>query len=99
LVALPVVLTWLNDSGAFFFGKKFGKKKLMPSVSPGKTWAGAWGALGTTIVCTYLLSQFVLRRMPGSALTITGVVIFGAVISVAAQVGDLVRVCSSARLA
>ena len=44
LVALPVVLTWLNDSGAYFFGKKFGVRKLMPSVSPGKTWAGAWGA-------------------------------------------------------
>ncbi len=91
LVALPVVLTWLNDSGAFFFGKKFGKKKLMPSVSPGKTWAGAWGALGTTIVSTYLISQFVLKPYAGLALTIVGAVIFGAVISVAAQVGDLVE--------
>lgn len=91
LVALPVVLTWLNDSGAFFFGKKFGKKKLMPSVSPGKTWAGAWGALGTTIVSTYLISQFVLKPYAGLALTLLGVVIFGAVMSVAAQVGDLVE--------
>ncbi len=91
LVALPVVLTWLNDSGAFFFGKKFGEKKLMPSVSPGKTWAGAWGALGTTIVSTYLISQFVLKPYAGLALTIVGAVIFGAVISVAAQVGDLVE--------
>lgn len=91
LVALPVVLTWLNDSGAFFFGKKFGKKKLMPSVSPGKTWAGAWGALGTTIVFTYVLSQFVLKPYAGLGLTIVGVVIFGAVMSVAAQVGDLVE--------
>lgn len=91
LVALPVLLTWLNDSGAFFFGKKFGKKKLMPSVSPGKTWAGAWGALGTTIVCTYLISAFVLKPFAGLALTIVGVVIFGAVMSVAAQVGDLVE--------
>jgi phosphatidate cytidylyltransferase len=91
LVALPVVLTWLNDSGAFFFGKKFGKKKLMPTVSPGKTWAGAWGALGTTIVSTYLLSAFVLKPFAGLALTIVGVVVFGAVMSVAAQVGDLVE--------
>jgi phosphatidate cytidylyltransferase len=91
LVALPVVLTWLNDSGAFFFGKKFGKKKLMPSVSPGKTWAGAWGAMGTTIVCTYVLSAFVLKPFAGLALTIPGVLVFGAVMSVAAQVGDLVE--------
>ena len=91
LVALPVVLTWLNDSGAFFFGKRFGKTKLMPSVSPGKTWAGAWGALGTTIVATYLLSRFVLKPYAGLALTLWGAVVFGAVISVAAQVGDLVE--------
>ncbi len=91
LVALPVVLTWLNDSGAYFFGKKFGVRKLMPSVSPGKTWAGAWGALGTTIVFTYLLSAFVLKPVAGLALTIPGAVVFGAVMSVAAQVGDLVE--------
>jgi phosphatidate cytidylyltransferase len=91
LVALPVVLTWLNDSGAYFFGKKFGVRKLMPSVSPGKTWAGAWGALGTTIVFTYLLSAFVLQPIAGLALTIPGAVVFGAVMSVAAQVGDLVE--------
>jgi phosphatidate cytidylyltransferase len=91
LVALPVLLTWLNDSGAFFFGKKFGKKKLMPTVSPGKTWAGAWGALGTTIVFTYVISQFILKPYAGLGLTIVGVVIFGAVMSVAAQVGDLVE--------
>ena len=91
LVALPVVLTWLNDSGAYFFGKKFGVRKLMPSVSPGKTWAGAWGALGTTIVFTYLLSAFVLQPVAGLALTIPGAVVFGAVMSVAAQVGDLVE--------
>jgi len=91
LVALPVVLTWLNDSGAFFFGKKFGQAKLMPSVSPGKTWAGAWGALGTTIVFTYVLVQFVLKPYAGLSMTIFGMIVFGTVMSVAAQVGDLVE--------
>jgi phosphatidate cytidylyltransferase len=91
LVALPVVLTWLNDSGAFFFGKKFGKKKLMPTVSPGKTWAGAWGALGTTIVFTYVLVQFVLKPYAGLSMTLFGMILFGTVMSAAAQVGDLVE--------
>ncbi len=91
LVALPVLLTWLNDSGAFFFGKKFGTTKLMPSVSPGKTRAGAWGALATTVLSTYLLSQFVLKPYANLALTLTGTVVFGVIISVAAQVGDLVE--------
>ncbi len=91
LVALPLVLTWLNDSGAFYFGKKFGKQKLMPSVSPGKTWAGAYGALGSTIVTTWVLSEFVLKPYAGLSFTIVGAIIFGAAISIAAQVGDLVE--------
>ncbi|MBX3172894.1 MAG: phosphatidate cytidylyltransferase [Gemmatimonadaceae bacterium] len=91
LVALPVVLTWLNDSGAFFFGKRFGKKKLMPSVSPGKTWAGAWGALGTTVVATWAIVQFVLVPFAGLGMRLWGVLVFGIAMSVAAQVGDLVE--------
>jgi phosphatidate cytidylyltransferase len=91
LVALPVVLTWLNDSGAFFVGKAFGKKKLMPSVSPGKTWAGAVGALGVSVLSTWLLVRFVIGPLTGLGMTIVGVIVFGAAISVAAQVGDLVE--------
>lgn len=90
-VALPVVLTWLNDSGAFFFGKAFGKKKLMPSVSPGKTWAGAVGALGVSVLSTWLLVRFVIGPATGLGMTMGGVVIFGLAISAAAQVGDLVE--------
>jgi len=90
-VALPVVLTWLNDSGAFFFGKAFGKKKLMPSVSPGKTWAGAIGALGVSVVSTWMMVRFVIGPATGLGMTIVGVVIFGVAISIAAQVGDLVE--------
>lgn len=91
LVALPVVLTWLNDSGAFFFGKRFGKKKLMPTVSPGKTWAGAYGALGTTIVSTWAIVEFVLVPFANLGMTWKGIIIFGVAMSVAAQVGDLVE--------
>ena len=37
LVVLPVILTWATDVGAYMFGRTFGKKKLIPSISPGKT--------------------------------------------------------------
>lgn len=91
LLMLPLVLTWLNDSGAFFFGKMFGKRKLMPSVSPGKTIAGAVGAVATCVVATWAYFAFLLQPYAKLGLSITGLLIFGVAMSAAAQVGDLVE--------
>ena len=45
VVLLVLSTIWLADSSAYFFGKQFGKRKLAPSISPGKTWEGFLGAL------------------------------------------------------
>jgi phosphatidate cytidylyltransferase len=42
---------WISDSAAYFVGRRFGKRKLAPSISPGKTWEGVAGAL--LAVCLY----------------------------------------------
>jgi phosphatidate cytidylyltransferase len=91
LLMLPLVLTWANDAGAFFFGKAFGKTKLMPSVSPGKTIAGAVGGLLLTIVGTWAYVRFLLAPYGSMGLTMLGILVFGTLISIAAQVGDLVE--------
>ncbi len=53
LTALPSV--WLADSGAYSIGRRFGKSKMTPRTSPGKTWAGYVGALVTGTISGLLL--------------------------------------------
>ena len=89
LLLLPILLTWASDIGAFFIGRAFGKRKLMPSVSPGKTVAGAIGGLAATIVVGWLYVRFLLTPTTQLAFVRGGLVAFAALVSVAAQIGDL----------
>lgn len=89
VAVLPVLLTWSTDVGAFTIGKNFGKRKLLPSVSPGKTTAGALGGLGTAILVCLLYVRFVLMPTAQLGMTIQGAILFGLLISVAVQTGDL----------
>jgi phosphatidate cytidylyltransferase len=56
LVLYLFVLIWVADSGAYFAGRAFGKTKLSPFVSPGKTWVGVLGALAGAILSSLALS-------------------------------------------
>ncbi len=89
LVALPVVLTWVTDIGAYAFGRLLGRRKLMPSVSPGKTVAGSVGGVLLSVLATYFYVHAVLRPIAQLGLTPFGIVVLGCLISGAAQAGDL----------
>jgi phosphatidate cytidylyltransferase len=89
VAVLPILLTWATDIGAYAFGRMFGKRKLMPSVSPGKTIAGALGGLILTVIVCLLYVRFLLMPYAQLGFTIAGAVLFGVIVSVAGQTGDL----------
>ena len=89
LVLLPLLVTWLNDAGAYLAGRTWGRAKLMPAVSPGKTWAGAYGAVVTSVLATWVLAVYVLPPMAHLTMRPLGIMVVGVVLSLAAQVGDL----------
>jgi phosphatidate cytidylyltransferase len=91
LVALPFILTWVTDIGGYTFGRIIGGRKLMPSISPGKTVAGAVGGLVLAIITALVYERFVLRPAAQLGMLLQGVILFSIVVSVSGQIGDLVE--------
>jgi phosphatidate cytidylyltransferase len=91
LVFYPFVLTWISDTAGFFVGRAFGRSKLMPSVSPGKTRAGAIGALGFCMLASWAYAHWVLVPFASLGLRIGTALALGAAIGASVQIGDLVE--------
>jgi phosphatidate cytidylyltransferase len=54
LLLLALVIVWAADAGAYFAGRRFGRVKLAPSVSPGKTWEGFLGGMGLAVMASVI---------------------------------------------
>jgi phosphatidate cytidylyltransferase len=89
LVAFPLILTWASDIGAYAVGRTIGGRKLIESVSPGTTVSGALGGLVTTMIVSWVYVRFALAPIASLTMTSQASVLFGLVISIAAQIGDL----------
>jgi phosphatidate cytidylyltransferase len=86
-----IIAVKCGDTGAYTFGRLLGRRKMSPLLSPGKTWAGAVGALIGGGLGSWLWLQFGPRLfgatwMPGSALVC---ILYGVILAVAGLVGDL----------
>jgi phosphatidate cytidylyltransferase len=75
------IVTWSTDIGAYFAGRRFGRRKLAPSISPGKTVEGLYGGIAAA---TLLGGAWVFATHLGKPL-----LILAALFAVAAQGGDL----------
>lgn len=53
-VLLPLVISWMSDTGAYFSGYFFGKHKMAPIISPKKTWEGFFGGWVVSVGCSAL---------------------------------------------
>ena len=84
LVVLAVSCTFLNDTGAFAFGKMFGRKKLARHISSGKTVAGLAGGFFAALACAV-----VVNLIFGTPLAHMWAALYAAVIAGAAVAGDL----------
>jgi phosphatidate cytidylyltransferase len=84
LLLLVILLAVVSDSGAYFIGRFIGRTKLAPSVSPNKTVEGAVGGLVATVVAGWLLF-----KMIGGTWDMGRILLFAAIVSILAQLGDL----------
>jgi len=58
LLLYALALVWVMDIGAYFSGKRFGKRKLSPLISPGKTWEGVYGGVAAATVLLLIALAF-----------------------------------------
>jgi phosphatidate cytidylyltransferase len=89
-VFFPLVVTWVGDTAAMFGGRVIGGRKLAPTISPGKTRAGAVaGILGALLVAP-VFSSWIFPRV-GVTASLAAALMIAAVLAVVGQVGDLVE--------
>ena len=81
----PIILLltiWASDTGAYFIGKTFGKKRLAPRISPKKTYAGLFGALFGGAMLTLAFGKMLGMNIAES-------IVVGAMIGLLGQLGDI----------
>ncbi|OOF85870.1 phosphatidate cytidylyltransferase [Rodentibacter ratti] len=88
LLLYVFVLVWAADSGAYFAGRAFGKHKLAPKVSPGKTWEGVFGGLITAVILACVFIYFSRETLLGNR-AMTGFVILSVATVAISILGDL----------
>jgi len=96
LVTFLLCVVWAGDTAAYYVGRAWGRHKLAPTLSPGKTWEGTFASVGGSLLSTLVLLglSYLLQRWDVGGLSYSGGAWWywlglAVVVNVAAQVGDL----------
>jgi len=84
-----IAITKFSDLGAYVVGSLIGKHKMIPRISPGKTWEGFGGAIFTSTLLSVLFVRWAGNYLQG--LTYFHAVVLGVILSAAAVIGDLIE--------
>src|SRR5262249_5013785 len=85
---IALLVSWVGDTAAMYAGKAFGRHKLAPHISPGKTWEGSIGSVAGGTLAAAVYAHYLIP--PAS---LAGVIAVAAAANIAGQTGDL---CESA---
>lgn len=92
LILYLMFLIWGADTGAYFAGKRWGKSKLAPQVSPGKSWAGFWGGLATALLVSIVFAAYCHSYLkPLDISSFLNLILISVVTMFASVLGDLLE--------
>ncbi|HXT11885.1 MAG TPA: CDP-archaeol synthase [Candidatus Angelobacter sp.] len=84
-----ILVTKFSDTGAYAVGSLIGRHKMIPRISPGKTWEGFGGAIAVSTLASAVFAHFFASKLYG--MRWHHAVILGVILSVCAVVGDLIE--------
>jgi phosphatidate cytidylyltransferase len=84
-----ILVTKFSDLGAYCVGSLIGKHKMIPRISPGKTWEGFGGAIVVSTLVSLVFAHFAKEKLFG--MTPLHATVLGVVLSCAAVIGDLIE--------
>ena len=83
LVLYILILTWTFDSFAYLFGSRYGRNKILPKISPKKSWEGFLGGYISTLIISFILMNY-------QAKLLEEYIIIAFILPVTATFGDLI---------
>src|SRR5882762_2870554 len=84
-----ILITKLSDTGAYSVGSLIGRHKMIPRISPGKTWEGFGGAILFSTLASLLFTHFFADKMRG--MNWLHAIVLGVLLSIGAVIGDLIE--------